>query len=184
MTQRLLITTILILFAFMELFAQGSVTGSNTISTAVPFLTIAPDSRSAAMGDAGVATSPDVNAQFWNAAKYAFSQQQAGIGISYVPWMRKMTDDMSLSYLSGFYRLDERQCLSASMRYFALGSFVLKDEYNSLQAERNPNEFAIDFAYSRKLGETWSASVAFRYIRSNLAGESLLEDAGWPANAL
>lgn len=163
--------------------AQSSSTGSNTISTAVPFLTITPDSRAAGMGDAGAATSSDVNSQFWNAAKYAFSEQQSGVGVSYSPWMKSMVDDMSLSYVSGFYKLDDRQALSASLRYFALGSFGVRDEYNVLQAEQNPNEFALDFAYSRKLAETWSGAVTLRYIRSNVAGASIGDMETSPANA-
>lgn len=179
----------LFIAAFMlsaPIFGQAqTVTGSNdnTISTAVPFLTITPDSRAAGMGDVGVATSPDVNAQHWNAAKYAFIDQSAGIGASYSPWMKSMVDDMSLSYVSGFYKLDDRQALSASLRYFALGSFAVKDEANVLQAEGNPNEFAIDFAYSRKLSETFSGAVTIRYIRSNVAGASINDETTSPANA-
>lgn len=162
-----------------------TVTGSNdnAISTAVPFLTITPNSRAAGMGDAGVATSPDVNSQYWNAAKYAFINQNAGIGASYSPWMKTMVDDMSLSYVSGFYRLDDRQALSASLRYFSLGSFVVKDENNVTQSEGNPNEFAFDFAYSRKLSETFSGAVTMRYIRSNFGGKNINDDTTSPANA-
>ncbi len=162
--------------------AQSS-TGSNTITTAVPFLTITPDSRAAAMGDAGVASNSDVNSQHWNAAKYAFINQQSGIGVSYSPWMRAMVDDMSLSYVSGFYKLDDKQALSASLRYFAMGSFVVRDEYNILQAEQNPNEFAFDFAYSRKLAKTFSGAVTMRYIRSNVASANIGNEVSSSANA-
>ncbi len=178
------------LIAAILLFAPAlgqaqTVTGSNqnTISTAVPFLTITPDSRAAGMGDAGVATTSDVNSQYWNAAKYAFIESSAGVGVSYSPWMKNMVDDMSLSYVSGFYRLDDRQALSASLRYFSLGSFVVRDDYNQLQGEGNPNEYAIDFAYSRKLSETFSSAVTMRYIRSNLAGKNINDDTTSPANA-
>ena len=64
------------LAASSQSLGQG---GTNTngssasqIPTAVPFLLITPDSRSGAMGEAGVAISPDVNATFWNPSKLAF----------------------------------------------------------------------------------------------------------------
>lgn len=41
----------------------------NTITTAVPFLMIAPDSRSGGLGDAGVALSADAASIHWNPAK-------------------------------------------------------------------------------------------------------------------
>lgn len=160
-----------------------STTGSNTISTAVPFLTITPDSRAAGMGDVGVATSADVNAQHWNAAKYAFIDQKSGVGVSYSPWMKAMVDDMSISYLSGFNKLDDRQALSASLRYFALGEFAVHNENNVLQSSQNPNEFALDFAYSRKLSETFSGSVTMRYIHSNVAGASIGDETTSAAGA-
>src|ERR1035437_8926931 len=50
--------------------------GINTITTAVPFLMIAPDARAGGMGDAGVATSADANSIHWNASKLAFVDKQ------------------------------------------------------------------------------------------------------------
>jgi hypothetical protein len=35
---------------------------------------------------------------------------------------------------------------------------------------QNPNEFAIDAGYSRKLSDNWSGAVVLRYIRSDLSG--------------
>ena len=46
--------------------------GDNPISIAVPFVSFAPDSRGSALGDAGVATSPDAQSIHWNNAKLAF----------------------------------------------------------------------------------------------------------------
>ncbi len=168
---------------FSNVEAQTSTTGSNVIPTAVPFLTIAPDSRGSAMGDAGAATSADVNSQFWNPAKYAFIDQEMGVGISYSPWMKNMVQDMDLSYVSFFRKLDQNQALSASLRYFSLGTFTYLDEQAVAQSKHNPNEFAVDFAYSRKLSENWSGSVALRYIRSDLALASVQNVEVSPANA-
>ncbi len=140
----------------------------NIISTAVPFLDIAPDSRAGAMGNAGVAISPDANSQHWNPAKYAFIDKESGISMSYTPWLRELVNDINLYYLSGFKRLDELQTISASLRYFTMGDIVFRDMSGMEQYTGSPNEFAIDAAYSRVLSDHFSGAVAFRYIRSDL----------------
>lgn len=141
----------------------------NIISPAVPFLDIAPESRGGAMGNTGVAISPDVNSQHWNPAKYAFIDKESGVAISYTPWLRKLVNDINLYYLTGFKRLDDMQTISASVRYFSLGEIVFRSENPEDHGTPvKPNEFAIDAAYSRVLSDHFSGSVAFRYIRSDL----------------
>ena len=140
----------------------------NIISTAVSFLDIAPESRGGAMGNAGVAISPDVNSQHWNPAKYAFIEKESGVAISYTPWLRKLVNDINLYYLTGFKRLDDMQTISASVRYFSLGDITFMSEDAMEQGSASPNEFAVDAAYSRILSDHLSGSVAFRYIRSDL----------------
>ncbi|MFO7790344.1 MAG: type IX secretion system outer membrane channel protein PorV [Bacteroidales bacterium] len=143
---------------------------NNVITTAVPFLMIAPDTRAGAMGDAGVATSPDPNSQHWNPAKYAFAEDEMGLSLSYTPWLRNIIDDMNLAYLSGYYRLDEENMLSASLLYFDMGEIPFRDYNNEPLRTHQPNEFAIDFGYSRLLGQNFSGAVALRYVRSDLTG--------------
>ena len=171
------ITAILILsICFQHASAQSSATGANTISTAVPFLTIAPDSRAGGMGDAGVATSPDMNSQHWNPAKYAFMESDLGVSLSYTPWLRNLVDDINLAYLAGYKKLDDVQTVSASLLYFALGEITFRDNWGNYQGLQNPNEFAFDVAYSRLLSEKFSGSVALRYIRSDLTGGQMVGD--------
>ena len=143
---------------------------SRPILTALPFMTIAPDSRAGAMGDAGVATSPDINSQHWNAAKYAFIHGEGGIAISYTPWLKKLVNDINLAYLSGFYRIDDQQVISASLRYFSLGDIILRNEFGDYQGNRKPSEFAIDAGYSRLFSENFSGALVFRFIRSDIMG--------------
>ena len=140
----------------------------NIINTAVPFIGIAPDSRAGAMGNAGVATSPDVNSQHWNPAKFAFIDSNMGASMSYTPWLRKLVKDINMYYLTGFMRLDEMQTISASLRYFTLGNITYRTSLEDNGFDVNPNEFALDVAYSRLLSEKLSGAVAFRYIRSDL----------------
>lgn len=142
----------------------------NTLQYSVPFLTIAPDSRAGAMGDAGVATSPDVNSLHWNPAKYGFIEKDMGVSISYTPWLKKLVNDINLAYLAGYKRLDDEQVISGSLLYFSLGNIQFRDQFGEFYGQHAPNEFAIDAAYSRKFGEHFSGGIAFRYIRSDITG--------------
>lgn len=153
----------------MKLFSQES--GKlNAIQTVVPFLTIAPDSRAGAMGDAGVATSPDIYSLHWNPAKFAFIDGKGGVGISYSPWLRNLVPDINIAYLSGYKRLDTRQVLAASLIYSSLGDVPFTDEFGNLTRTFKPNEFALDAAYSRMFSDHFSGGIAFRFIYSNLTG--------------
>jgi len=166
---------LLILLAFtgkMILFSQQSSGTLNAIQTVVPFLTIAPDSRAGAMGDAGVATSPDVYSQHWNPAKFAFIDGNGGIGISYSPWLRNLVPDINIAYLAGYKRIDTKQVVSASLLYSSLGDVPFTDEFGNLERTFNPNEFAIDAGYSRLFTDNLSGGIAFRFIYSNLTGGS------------
>lgn len=140
----------------------------NTITTAVPFLLIAPDSRAGAMGDAGVATSPDANSMHYNPSKYAFVQKQTGFSMSYTPWLRALVPDINLAYLSGYYKLKKAGTVAASLRYFSLGDITFTDIIGNTIGQFRPNEFAFDVGYARKLGEHFSGGGALRYIHSNL----------------
>ena len=142
----------------------------NTVTSAVPFLTIAPDSRSGGMGDVGVALSPDANSMHWNPAKYAFAPNDMGISISYTPWLRKLIPDINLAYLSGYKRIDNEQVLCFSLRYFSLGSITFTDIVGNPQGTYSPNEFSFDGAYARAFSDYFSGSLAFRIIYSNLTG--------------
>ena len=145
------------------LFAQGDVKGMfNPVLTGVTSLSIAPDSRAGAMGDVGAATDPDVNSQYWNPAKYPFAVSPAGLSLAYTPWLRQLVSDIDLANLVGYYRIGDYQAISGSLTYFSLGD-VWVDDYTI-----KPYEMAIDFAYSRMLSETFSASVGLRYIVSDL----------------
>lgn len=142
----------------------------NAITTAVPLLLISPDSRAGAMGECGVATSPDVNSMHWNASKYAFLDKKMGVSLSYTPWLRKLVPDISLTYLSGFTKIDNNSAIGASLRYFSLGTINFTDATGNPNGNYKPNEFAVDVAYSRKLSKNFSMSMALRYINSNLTG--------------
>jgi hypothetical protein len=148
----------------------GQDTTRRVITTAVPFLNFAPDSRASGMGDVGVATSPDANSTHWNNGKLAFIEQDFGMSASYTPWLGKIVDDMSISYLSGFYKINRVETVAASLRYFDLGEIQLTNEIGASLGLENPREMAFDFTYSRKLTESLGIGVSGRYIWSNLSG--------------
>lgn len=140
------------------------------ITTAVPFLSITPDARGGAMGDAGAATSPDANSVHWNPAKLVFIDYNVGFSLSYSPWLSKIINDMSLSYLSGYYKISQEQAIAMSLRYFDLGEIFFTDNSNIQQGRFNPRELALDATYSRKLSENFSIGVTARFVHSNLTG--------------
>ena len=160
-------------FTFSQISTQ-QLGGSqiNTITTAVPFLLISPDSRSGAMGDVGVAISPDANSIHWNPAKLVFIDpvKDVGFSMSYSPWLRALVNDINLAYLSGYKRIDRLSTIGASLRYFSLGNITFTDNFGTTIRDFKPNEFAFDVVYSRKLGDNFSAGLAARYIYSNLTG--------------
>jgi hypothetical protein len=145
----------------------------NIVTTAVPFLRISPDARAGAMGETGVVSSPDVSSQYYNVSKYAFATENSGIGLNYTPWLKKLgLQDVYLASLAGYYKLDETQTISGSVRYFSLGNIQLTDNNGNDLYEERPRETSLDFGYSRKLSDRLALGVALRYINSNLVGRS------------
>ncbi|MDV7140567.1 type IX secretion system outer membrane channel protein PorV [Maribacter sp. TH_r10] len=155
----------LLLLAFV---AKMSAQDDRVITTAVPFLTIAADARSAGMGDMGVATSTDAFSQQWNPAKFAFAERKMGIGVSYTPYLESLITDISLLNASFYNKLDERSAFALSLRYFTLGEIELRQFANDPGTLAKPNELAFDGSYSLKLSPTFSMAVGGRFIRSNL----------------
>ncbi len=159
--------------------------GLNTITTAVPFLIIAPDSRAGGMGDAGVATSPDANSIHWNPSKFAFVDKEMGFSLSDVPWLRKLVPDINLSYLSGYKKIDDMSTVSASLLYFSLGDIQFTDAFGNNTTQFRPNEFAFDVSFARKLSKYFSGGISIRYINSTLTGGVLVEgQASRPGQAI
>ncbi|QPH41263.1 type IX secretion system outer membrane channel protein PorV [Pedobacter endophyticus] len=163
--------TFLFVIGGLNLPAQTQTNGSqaNNVVTAVPFLLITPDARAGSMGNAGVAVEGDVNSSSINAAKLAYLSESSGFGISYSPWLKNIVPDINLAYLSGYYKLDDRNTLAASLRFFSLGSVTLIDENEQNLGTFKPSELAIDASYVRSFGEEFALGTTLRYIYSNLS---------------
>jgi Type IX secretion system protein PorV len=144
----------------------------NVINTAVPFLNFTPDARAGGMGDAGVASSPDANAIFWNPSKLVFSEKDAGVSLSYTPWLRDLIGDMYYTYLSGFKKLDKNSVIGGSLTYFDLGTIYFTTNQGIAAGQFNSREYAFTGSYSRRLGKNFSLGVNLKYLNSNLAGNT------------
>jgi len=170
--KRTLIVFVAFLLISVKIYSQAQeyYNNLNTISTAVPFLLIAPDARGGGLGDAGAASEPDANSMHWNPAKYGFIDKDFGFAVSYSPWVRKLVSDINLAYLGGYKRITKRQVLAMSLRYFSLGNITFTNETGQNIGQYKPNEFSLDAAYSFKFTNEVSGAIAIRYIYSNLTG--------------
>lgn len=171
-TKKKMNSTRLTIWVFLVLLMAIKANGQDRIiTTGVPFLLITPDARAAGMGELGVATSPDSYAQQWNPAKYAFSENNSGIGLSYTPYLRQLVDDIFLGSLTYFNKINERSAWASSLKYFSYGNVQFNDLMSGTiidQGSKRPNEITLDLSYSLKLSESFAMSVAGRFLRSDL----------------
>jgi len=162
--------SLFLLIAILSIISQAQDNAESIITTGVPFLGITPDAKGGAMGDVGAATSPDISSIFYNAAKYSFIEKNSGIEISYCPWLRGITSDMSINYASGYFKINDKQVFAASFDYFSIGSIQFTNEFGEVIKAANPREFALNGAYSMLLTKNLSGSIALKFIFSDLTG--------------
>jgi hypothetical protein len=171
---------LLILFtatSYSQTISRQDLVGSNNpLEYSASFLTIAPDSRAGAMGDVGVALSPDYNSMHWNPAKYAFIDSDMGVAASYTPWLRNLVNDINLGYVSFYKKIDNVQTIAATLLYFDLGDIQFTNEAGEYNGQHSPYELSLDVAYARSFSDKISGGIAFRYIRSDITGGALVGD--------
>lgn len=148
--------------------AQDKADLFNPVNYAVISQTIAPDARGGGLGDVGAATDPDVNSQYWNAAKYPFCISRAGVALNFTPWLRSLVNDMNLAYLAGYYRIGDYSAVSASLRYFSMGEITTRTDGKDDGMVIKPYEMSLDVAYSLMLSEKFSMAAAIRWIYSDM----------------
>lgn len=171
----LFITLILTCFiGFSQPNGNTSLNGSelelNTITTALPFMAITPDSRAGGMGDAGTALSPSSSSVYWNTSILSFSEKKSEISLSYTPWLRQLTNDIHLSYLSGYYKINKQHAIGGALRYFSLGEITFTDASGNELRQDKPSEFELTGAYAFKLSDKLSIGVNGKFAYSNLTG--------------
>ena len=169
--KRLLVIGVSVIISTLALVAQNDVQEQrfNAVTTSVPSLHISPGARAAGMGDVGVSSTPDVNSQYYNPSKYALLSSKAGVSFTYTPWLAKLVNDIKLMELTGYYKIgsENNQALSASLRFFSLGTIRTFDDLARSLGEAHPNEFALDFRSSLQITSDYSMGVVLRYIRSD-----------------
>ena len=166
---------------------SGQITGRTrkAILTAVPFLGIGPDARAASLGESGVATSPDINAVYWNSAKLTFIEGKPfGASLSYAPWLARVINDMSIAYLTAYYQITKEQAVAFSLKYFNLGDIQFTDAQARNIGIGFPTEYAIGVTYSRKLTQNMGVGVSLKYIASNLLTDYRQAGGGGNADAI
>lgn len=141
----------------------------NTVFTAIPFLRINPDGRTSGMGDVGIATAVDAGALYHNVAKLAYAPSDVGLSITYTPWLKELVSDIFIAQVAGYKKIDDLQSIGLSLRYFSLGNITFTDIGGAETGNYNPNEFAIDLGYARKLSDNFSTGITLKYVRSDLA---------------
>jgi hypothetical protein len=156
----------------------------NVVTTAVPFLRISPDARAGGMGDISVATSPDPSSSYFNLGKVIFNQTNNGLNLTYTPWLKKLVNDVYLASMAGYHKLNENEAISASLRYFSLGSIQFTDNQGNELQTSNPREFGFDIGYSRKLSARSGLGVGLKYIHSSLANGSINGNTYKPGSAV
>lgn len=165
-----------VIFSFVAMAAMGQSGATNqdlqlnTITTAVPFMSITPDSRAGAMGDAGTALSASSTSLYWNTSILVFAEEKSAISISYTPWLRQLTNDIHLSYLSGYYKVNNRHAIGGSLRYFNLGEITFTDESANVIREDKPSEFELTGGYAFRLSDKMSVGINGKFVYSNLTG--------------
>ncbi|NCA20463.1 MAG: hypothetical protein EBS86_04925, partial [Crocinitomicaceae bacterium] len=168
-----LLFTFFVLINFIS-FAQPGASDNdlqlNTITTALPFMSITPDSRAGGMGDAGTALSPNSTSIYWNTSGLSFAKQKSEISISYTPWLRQLTNDISLSYLAGYIKLNKIHTVGGSLRYFSLGEITFTDASGNVIRDDKPSEFELTGAYAFKLSDKFSIGMNGKFAYSNLTG--------------
>ncbi|MBR4199047.1 MAG: type IX secretion system outer membrane channel protein PorV [Bacteroidales bacterium] len=167
--QKILAITATVAMIFSANAQKKEIGGQNYISTAMPIIMVSPDATSSGMGDVGVASKPDANSMHWNNAKLAFVEDKGGFAMTYTPWLRKLgVGDMNLLYLGGYYAVNNRSTIGASVTYYSVGDVNFTSEEGQDLGTYNPNEFSIDVAYAMRLTDEISLGASGRYLRSDL----------------
>jgi hypothetical protein len=173
------IFTLLMISALVH--AQTKAKDYQVVTTAVPFLTLTPDSKSAAMGDAGVASAPDANAMYWNTSKLAFVDNKFGASFSYAPWLRDIVQDMGLMSANGYYKISDKQTIGASITYFDQGDIQFTNIFGDYLEEFHSKEFSLALGIAQKLNSDFSMGLNAKFINSNLVGNTVVNgQAGKP----
>lgn len=174
----------LLFLASLQSMAQAytPVNENRILVGAFPFQNFTYDARSAALGDAGVAISPDANSGLMNPSKLVFlndkettdsskKEKNYGVSLHYTPYYRNLIRGMNL-YALNLFQAKEKTAIGLGIKFFDAGSVAIYGDNRAYIKNLHSKEFSINGFYSLKLSHSNSLSVGLKYIYSNLSAHS------------
>ena len=149
---------------YQNSFAQQD---NRVVQSGAAFLMLSADARNSGVAEAGTGLDVDANSLYINPAKITFGEL-ISISASYTPWMKQISKDSHLGYLSAYRKLNDREAIGLSVKYLDLGSISFRDDAGTLIDQYKASEFSIDASYARKFGETFGMALTARYFRSDI----------------
>lgn len=138
--------------------------------TAVPFLTISPDTRLSGMGEAGTAVVGNP-AAVWNSAALAFrytpQQNRSTAWATYSNYLAEASG--STHYAAGGYTQNLPALdgvVSGHITYLSLGELEQRNEARQLLSNYSNYDFAVGVSYSTMLAGSLAAGIQGKYILS------------------
>jgi len=135
---------------------------------AVVFLKIEPDSRSAGMGNAGVALADNASAIFWNPAGLAF-QEGTEAALTHSNWLPEFNAGLFYEYLTAKHHIPGWGTFGAHLTYLFLGEHEGRDAQNNPTGTFKSYDMALGASYGFKLTNRFALGTSLRFIYSNLA---------------
>ena len=126
-----------------------------------------PDARSAGLGGAGAALTPDAYSLCRNGAGSLFSDMRGEVGHGFAPWMKSLSSGSTLHSAAGFGRIGERHAVLAGVRYLSLPEMSFTDDRGNPAGTARPSDLSVEAGYAYRLAEGFAASATVRYIRSD-----------------
>jgi hypothetical protein len=183
----------LLLLVSLQSIAQSytPVNPQRILVGAFPFQNFTYDARSAALGEAGIAISPDGNSALMNPAKLVFLNQDStkkaknvGVSLHYTPYYRNLIKGMNL-YALNLFQAKEKTAFGFGAKYFDAGTVEIYGDNREFIKNFKTKELSINGFYSRKLRHNNSLSVGLKYIYSNLSARSTTQNITTkPVNAI
>ena len=183
----------LLFLASLQSMAQAytPVNQKRVLIGAFPFQNFTYDARSAALGEAGIAISPDGNSSLMNPAKLVFLNQDSTkkaknvcVSMHYTPYYRNLIQGMNL-YALNLFQAKEKTAFGFGAKYFDAGSVEIYGDNRGFIKNFHSKEFSINGFYSLKLRHNNSISVGLKYIYSNLSARSITQNVTTkPVNAV
>lgn len=188
-----LIVTGLLFLASLQSMAQAytPINPQRILIGAFPFQNFTYDARSAALGEAGIAISPDGNSALMNPAKLVFLNQDStrkaknvGVSLHYTPYYRSLIQGMNL-YALNLFQAKEKTAFGFGAKYFDAGNVAIYGDNREFIKNFKSKEFSMNGFYSLKLRHNNSISVGLKYIYSNLSARSTTRNVTTkPVNAI